>query len=70
MSKSSYHFQSSICFLDLLFLERSPFLAIELLPKFGFDYRTLKPEIFDHATLETVYFLSFGGFGVTPQIFI
>jgi hypothetical protein len=34
----------------------SPFLAIQLLPEFGFDHRTAKPEIFGHPTLETVHF--------------
>jgi hypothetical protein len=31
-----------------LFIGRSPFLAIELFSKFGFDHRTAKPEIFSH----------------------
>jgi hypothetical protein len=41
---------------------RSPFLAIQLLPEFGFDHETAKLGIFDHPTLETVHFLPSGGF--------
>jgi hypothetical protein len=36
-------------------MEKSPFLTIQLLPKFGFSHQTSKPDIFDHQTLKIVH---------------
>jgi hypothetical protein len=41
---------------------KSIFLTIQLLPQFGFDYRTSKTDIFDHLTLKTVNNCPLGGF--------
>jgi hypothetical protein len=41
---------------------KSPFLAIQLLLKFGFDHRTPKPVIFGHQTIKTVQILPLGCF--------
>jgi hypothetical protein len=40
--------------LSLFNLGKSQFLTIQLLPKFVFDHRTSKLDIFDHPTLKTV----------------
>ena len=36
-------------------MKKSPFLAIQLLLEFGFGHATLKPDIIDYSTLQTVY---------------
>jgi hypothetical protein len=46
----------------MLFFGKRPFLTIQLLAKFGFGHRTLKPDIFDHSTLKTVHNLPSSGF--------
>jgi hypothetical protein len=37
------------------FKGKSLFLTSQLLPQFGFDHQTSKPDIFDHLTLKTVH---------------
>jgi hypothetical protein len=44
------------------FLGKSPFLTIQLLPKFGFGHQTAKPVIFGHPTIKTVQIWPFGYF--------
>jgi hypothetical protein len=47
----SYFFTSAW----LLAKGKSLFLTIQLLPRFGFDHQTSKPDIFDHLTVKTVH---------------
>jgi hypothetical protein len=41
--------------IDLVIKKEKAFLTIQLMPQFGFEHQTSKPDIFDHPTLKLVY---------------
>jgi hypothetical protein len=54
--------ESRLTLWSVFFLGKSPFLTIQLLPRFSFGHQTSKPDIFDHPTLKTVHNWPSSGF--------